>query len=75
MQYLYYLRHSYTYGADEMYTERKSLGVFSSREMASSSIAYYITQPGFCDYDVSCFEIIKCKIDEAYLEKIIITRY
>ncbi len=75
MEYLYDLCHSYKYGAEEKYTNEKSLGIFSSREKAEAAIDHYIKQPGFCDYDISCFKITECKIDEPYLGKIITTRY
>ena len=63
MSKVYLLEHSYVYGEESDFDEAKTLGVYSTRELAEEAGDRYAPLPGFRDYPRECFQISKFVVD------------
>ena len=61
---VYLLEHSYVYGEESDFDEAKTLGVYSTRELAEEARGRYATLPGFRDLPLDCFYISLYTLDE-----------
>lgn len=57
------LQHSYVYGEESDYDEVKTLGIYSTRELAEAARDRYAQLPGFMDLPLDCLEIQEFVID------------
>ena len=64
MSKVYLLEHSYVYGEESDFDEAKTLGVYSTRELAEEARGRYATLPGFRDLPLDCFYISLYTLDE-----------
>ncbi len=58
------LQHSYVYGEESDYDEVKTLGIYSTRELAEAARDRYAQLPGFRDLSLDCFYLNEHTLDE-----------
>ena len=64
MSKVYLLEHSYVYGEESDFDEAKTLGVYSTRELAEEARDRYAALPGFRDFPLDCFFIAEPTLDK-----------
>ena len=63
MSKVYLLEHGYVYGEESDFNETKTLGAYSTRELAEEAIGRFSPQEGFRDYPLDCFRISELVVD------------
>ena len=66
MRVVFLLQHSYQYGKNSEHDETKTIGIFSSRQLAETAAEKYKGLTGFKDYSFDCFCIDEYRLDEKY---------